>query len=340
MSDPTRQGILAAGNFIIDHVKVIDEYPAPEMLATILSQSRSNGGGPYNLLKDLAKLQAPFPLAAQGLTGHDADGDWILEDCARAHIDASRLRQTSEAATSYTDAMTVRCGGQRTFFHHRGANARLAPEHFDFSGCQARLFYLGYLMLLDSLDQFDEDGRTGASRVFERARQHGFITCADLVSVNHPRFAAVVASSLPWIDILFINEIEAGKVLERDLRSQDPPDVQAMETAAEDLLQLGAGHAVVLHFGDGAVAVHARDGLFRQGRVRLPVESIAGATGAGDAFAAGYLMAYLQGQSIPQCLELGVSAAALSMTSGSPSDGLQPASITLDFARSHGFLPL
>ncbi|HUF61017.1 MAG TPA: carbohydrate kinase family protein [Verrucomicrobiales bacterium] len=340
MTDPTRQGILAAGNFIIDHVKVIDEYPTPEMLATIVSQSRSNGGGPYNLLKDLAKLQAPFPLAALGLTGHDADGDWILADCALSHIDASRLRQTSDAATSYTDAMTVQRGGQRTFFHHRGANARLAPGHFDFSGSQARLFYLGYLMLLDGLDQFDGEGRTGASRVFERARQHGCITCADLVSVNHPGFASIVASSLPWIDILFINEIEAGKVLQRDLRSQDPADARAMEAAAEDLIQLGSRETVVLHFGDGAVAANARQGVFRQGRVRLPVESIAGATGAGDAFAAGYLMAYHQGHSIPECLELAVSAAASSMTAGTPSDGLQPAPAALDFARSHGFLAL
>ena len=57
MPKTPRQGILAAGNFIVDYVKVIDGYPAQDMLASILSESRSNGGGPYNVLKDLAAMK-------------------------------------------------------------------------------------------------------------------------------------------------------------------------------------------------------------------------------------------------------------------------------------------
>ena len=61
---PALRPVTRAGNFIIDHVKLIDYYPAEEMLATILQQSSSNGGGPYNVLKNLAKLGAEFPLEA------------------------------------------------------------------------------------------------------------------------------------------------------------------------------------------------------------------------------------------------------------------------------------
>jgi hypothetical protein len=50
-----RKGILAAGNFIVDHVKIIDDYPQQDMLASIVSESQSNGGGPYNVLKDLLR---------------------------------------------------------------------------------------------------------------------------------------------------------------------------------------------------------------------------------------------------------------------------------------------
>ena len=57
MPKSSRQGILAAGNFIVDYVKVIDGYPVQDMLASILSESRSNGGGPYNVLKDLAAMK-------------------------------------------------------------------------------------------------------------------------------------------------------------------------------------------------------------------------------------------------------------------------------------------
>jgi len=69
MPKTPRQGILAAGNFIVDYVKVIDGYPTQDMLASILSESRSNGGGPYNVLKDLAAMKVEFPLATCGLVG-------------------------------------------------------------------------------------------------------------------------------------------------------------------------------------------------------------------------------------------------------------------------------
>ena len=58
-----RKGILAAGNFIVDHVKIIDDYPQQDMLASIVSESQSNGGGPYNVLKCLAVSLAASSLA-------------------------------------------------------------------------------------------------------------------------------------------------------------------------------------------------------------------------------------------------------------------------------------
>ena len=68
-----RSGIIAAGNWLIDHVKLIDQWPPQDGLAHILGRTAGNGGGPYNVLKDLAKLRAAFPLEAIGLTGDDAD---------------------------------------------------------------------------------------------------------------------------------------------------------------------------------------------------------------------------------------------------------------------------
>ena len=76
-----RSGILAAGNWIRDHVKTVDAWPQEDGLANILDQNTGNGGGPYNLLKDLSRMGAPFPLTAIGLVGDDSDGRAILEDC-------------------------------------------------------------------------------------------------------------------------------------------------------------------------------------------------------------------------------------------------------------------
>ena len=154
----TRTGILAGGNFIIDHVKLIDRYPEQDMLAFIASETSSNGGGPYNVLKDLAAMQVGYPLEAAGLVGQDPNGDWIMRDCATAGIDTAQLHQTATAPTSYTDAMTVQGTGRRTFFHQLGANATLGESHFDFGRTQAKIFHLGYLMLLSEMDRMLDDG--------------------------------------------------------------------------------------------------------------------------------------------------------------------------------------
>src|SRR5687767_3815946 len=187
----TRTGILAGGNWIIDHVKIIDTWPIQDSLANILSSTHGTGGSPYNILVDLAKMGAPFPLAAVGLVGKDGDGEIIREDCAKLKIDVSALPRTDEAPTSYTDVMTVQGTGRRTFFHARGANALLDSRHFDFSRTDARLFHLGYLLLLDKLDGPSATHGTVAAEVLARAQAAGLKTSIDLVSEDSDRFARV-----------------------------------------------------------------------------------------------------------------------------------------------------
>ena len=84
-----RNGLLAAGSWIVDQVKMVDVFPQRETLANIMSQSEGTGGSPYNILINLAKLGAKFPMSAAGLVGDDALGQYILDDLKRHQIDAS-----------------------------------------------------------------------------------------------------------------------------------------------------------------------------------------------------------------------------------------------------------
>ena len=92
-----RKGLLAGGNWIIDQVKIIDVYPQPEQLGNIRAQSQGTGGAPYNVLIDLAKSGAPFPLFGAGLVGQDALGQEILQDCRAHKIDVRHLNSTTKA---------------------------------------------------------------------------------------------------------------------------------------------------------------------------------------------------------------------------------------------------
>jgi sugar/nucleoside kinase (ribokinase family) len=319
-----RSGILAGGNFIIDYVKIIDSWPSQDMLASILRETSANGGGPYNVLKDLAALKSPFPLAAAGLVGNDANGQWIIQDCQQARIDVTQLQQTDAAPTSYTDAMTVESTGRRTFFHQRGANAHLGEEHFRFRASTHRWFHLGYLLLLDEMDRLLSDGRTVASRVLEKARAAGMITSVDIVSTEHPQFREIALASLPYTDHLIINEFEAGRVTARELRVGEGIDIAATTIAASQLLKLGVQREVVIHFAEGAVAVDSGGEVTLHGSFYLPNQGfIVGATGAGDAFAAGYLYAKHEGWATTEALKLAVTTAAACLTDPTPSGGLR-----------------
>ena len=331
-----RSGILAAGNVITDHVKLIDAWPEQDMLANILSETSSTGGGPYNVLKDLAAMGAAYPLEACGLVGKDANGDWILHDCAAARINTSQLQQKDEAPTSYTDAMTVASTGRRTFFHQRGANALFDESHVDFAKTTAKHFHLGYLMLLDAMDRFAGAGRTHASLALEAALQAGLSTSVDIVSTENPQFREIAESALPFTDLLVINEIEAGKVAGMSLHREGRTDVGACIEAARALLQRGVRRQVVIHFVEGAVAVSSSGEVVKQGSLQLPQGFIAGATGAGDAFAAGFLHGWHEGWDTGASLKLAVCAAAACLTHPTPSQGLQPVKDCLKLADTHG----
>ena len=227
-----RRGILAAGNWIIDHTKIIDVYPAQDALCNILGESFSNGGSPYNLLVDLAHLGATFPLEALGLIGDDKDGEAIRTDCARHGIDVRQLRTTPDAHTSYTDVMSVRTTGRRTFFHQRGANALLGPEHFDFTASRAKFFHLGYLLLLDRLDQPDPDHGTVAAGLLAQARAAGFVTSIDVVSEDSARFPEIVRPALPHTDHAILNEFEAERTTGCAIRTERGLDTAQLRTAA------------------------------------------------------------------------------------------------------------
>ncbi len=319
-----RSGILAGGNWIVDKLKFVDTYPQQDALANILSESVGNGGGPFNVLIDLAKLGAPFPLAGVGLIGADADGEWISAQCARHRINASQLRTHPAAHTSYTDVMTVKATGRRTFFHQRGANAFLDDEHFDFDASLAKFFHLGYLLLLDRLDQPDTEFGTVAARVLQRAKKSGCQTSIDVVSEDSHRFADIVLPALPYVDHCFLNEFEIERTTGVEIRQKQGVNLAALQAAAQRLIEAGVREWVVVHFPEGACAL-GRDGrLHIQGSLCIPQSKIVGTVGAGDAFAAGVLYGLHEGFPIETALRHGVCVAASCLCGAGASDGIRP----------------
>lgn len=333
-----RRGVLAGGNWIIDQVKLVDVYPQPEQLANIRGQYQGTGGAPYNVLVDLAKLGASFPLAAAGMVGKDSLGETILQDCKRHRIDTRYLKATPQAPTSYTDVMTEVTRGRRTFFHHRGANALWKGDELDFTKTRSAIFHLGYLLLLDALDQKDVRYGTRAARLLAAAQEAGLKTSVDVVSEDSDRFSATVGPALKHVDYCILNEIEAGKTTGFTIRQNDGTvDTVAMRHAAGALLQGGVREVVIIHCPEGGFARTRKGDDIWQPALQLPVKAIAGTAGAGDAFCAGALLGLHEGWDLSRCLNTGVCVAAASLAHPTCTGGMKSLSACLALARKYGY---
>ena len=335
------KGILCAGHWVVDHIKTIDTYPVEESLAQILNQTSGNGGCAYNVAKDLARLDSELPIFGAGLIGKDPDGDRILEDCRASGIDSKSLLQTNAATTSYTDVMNVASTGKRTFFYNPGTNAILEDSLLDLDGHTARIFHLGYLGLLDQLDLIGSDGLTGGARLLNSASDRGFITSSDLVSVERSDLSEIVFPALPHLDTLFLNEIEAGRLLGCMLTdSSGKVLLEDARGAVRQLAGRGIRKAVILHFPEGVVAAERDGTLHTLGSVRFPAAEIVGTVGAGDAFASGVLYGIHEEWKLHDCLELGICVAAQSLRSETTSNAIAPWRTCLEAGQELGYLSL
>ncbi len=305
-----RRGITAAGNWIVDRVKIIDAWPQEERLANVLSVTLSGGGGAHNVLVDLARMGAPFPLTAIGYVGNDDDGRWLIEEAKENKVDYSGVVVSMEATTSFTDVMTVQSTGRRTFFHARGANRLLSDKDIDPGDC--RIFHLAYLLLLDRIDP-------EAPAILKRIRAMGIKTSVDVVSAEKARFADVVLPAVEHVDYLIFNEIEAAECTGTRIRREDGTvDREALLAAAMTLYR---HNLVVIHMPEGALAYSKEGQLYVPSR---PVPKIVSSVGAGDAFCAGVLYGLHEEWPIEKSLDLGHRAAAACLGHETTTGGLRP----------------
>jgi len=332
-------GVACLGNLIVDVIKEIDAWPALGNLASITGVRHSTGGLVANCLLDLAKLDPSLSLTAVGLAGRDAYGDRIIDKLNAAGIDTRHIARHPALPTSFTDVMSVTGlrGGERTFFHCRGANAAFGPAHIPLDELSADILHFGYILLLDAMDAPDPDYGTVLARVLAEARARGFKTSVDVVSEQGSRFVQCVTPALRHADYCVINETEAAAVTGIPCRDAHGRLLtQRMRPVCEALHSLGVHMWTVVHCPEGSFATDGQQ-YYQQTSLALPQREIKGKTGAGDAFCAGVLYGAHQGMDLPRALELATAAAAASLTHASASEGLRPVAELYTMIDQYGF---
>jgi len=235
--------------------------------------------------------------------------------------------------------MVVQATGRRTFFHNRGANALFGPEHVPVEKFNARLVHLGYLLLLDRMDEPDEEFGTAAAGLLKRFRDAGIETSIDVVSEDSDRFPQIVKPALKYTDYAILNEFEAGRTTGHELKPGGRPDIEAIRASCEDLLGLGVSRMVCVHMPEGAYVRLADGGEVWQPALQLPEGYIKGAAGAGDAFCAGMLLGIHERWDVSRSLLLAVCAAAMSLSRPGCTEACGTLSDTLALADKYPLQP-
>lgn len=316
-----RNGILAAGNWVFDNTKFIDTLPEKGMLASILDEDMGGGGAPYNVLIDLAKMKVNFPLYGAGLIGNDHKGTFLLDDLKKFGIDHANMHTSTRDSTSYTDVMTEKGSGDRTFFHYRGTNSLLDYDILNDIDTNAKIFHLGYLLLLDKLDKEDPKYGVVSAKALKMLQEKGYKTSVDVVSESGDRFKRLVTPALKYIDYLIINEIEAERTSGYKIREGENINRENLRKAVDYMMENGVNERVVIHFPEGGYAVNKNgDHIFVPSFLVKPKE-IVSANGAGDAFCAGILYAIHENLPLEESIKLANASARFNLTSSTTTGG-------------------
>jgi len=336
-----RRGVASAGTWCVDLNKSIARWPDEDTSNEVLAIDRQGGGSGFNMAIDLKKLDPDFPVEAMGLIGDDDLGRFLLAECDRHGAARDKLKARAGGATMSVDAFNVIENGRRTHFYHQGVAAEMTPDDFDFSSTRARFLHLGLPGAHKAMDRSWRGEPNGWVAVLRKAKSAGLTPNLELMTTGADRLAELARPCLPHLDLLVVNDFEVGALAGLSVRRPDgTTDAGAVCKAVEKTLALGAMEWVVAHFPEGAVAA-GRDGTRTGlGSVAMPASAIAGANGAGDAFAAGMLYALHEQRTIEEALRLAHASAAASMRAVSTTAGVASVAECLALADNWGLRPL
>ena len=322
----SKSGIVFAGNILVDVVKNITEFPQVGMLATITSVKQAVGGAVPNTAIDLAKIDANVPIKALGRVGDDAYGQYVTGMMQSHGINTEGVIVTPEAPTSFSDVMSDVSTGERTFFHARGANALFAPEDIDVDALDCDIFHIGYILLLDTMDEADPEYGTRLARLLAKIQAKGIKTSIDVVSDSSLRFKEKIVPALKYCNYAIMNEIEGCGVSGLNPRNADGSiHTENIYNTMKQMMELGVKERVILHSKEAGFMLTS-DGTFRTAdAIDIDPVRIAGKVGAGDAFCAGCLYGLYTGMDNDRLLDFASAAAVCNLTAADSISGMRTA---------------
>ncbi|MGB9233074.1 MAG: carbohydrate kinase family protein [Terriglobales bacterium] len=227
----------------------------------------------------------------QSLIGRDPLGQIALERLARSGVDTARVRKSESLGTGLS--VILQRDKWRNILTYAGTITRLSFDDLDLDYLSdARHFHLSSYYLQTGL-------RPHVPELFRRLKAAGLTISLDTNDDPEDRFEGDLRQLLNQVDIFLPNRREACKIAATD-------NLEAAMKKLSEVVPL-----VVVKLGaEGAVALRNNEKIVSAALKVNTVDPV----GAGDSFDAGFLYAYLKGESLERCMAVGNVAGALCAT--------------------------
>jgi sugar/nucleoside kinase (ribokinase family) len=308
--------IVCLGILVADVVgRPMRSIPDPGRLVLVDEMQLHTGGCAVNSASALALLGIPVEVI--GKVGDDPFGDFVVNAMLARGIGTLGVQRDRQVGTSATMVM-VDPEGERRFVHYIGANARLTLEDVDLDQIRsASILHVAGSLVLPGID-----GEPTAW-LLQEAHQAGVITALDIVWDATGRWMQVLKPCLPHLDYFVPSLPEAQAITGR----QDPAG------SAQALLDEGVQTVAIKMGAEGCLVANGQGETYRLPAYQVEVVD---ATGAGDAFAAGFLSGIWHSWPLEKTARFANAVGALCVTGLGASGGVRTLPDTLEFMEAAG----
>jgi 2-dehydro-3-deoxygluconokinase len=294
--------------------------PSGAPLADAATFERHIVGAESNAAVGIARLG--HRVAFIGRVGADGLGTAALRALRGEGVDVSGVRIEDGAPTGLLIRERRTLGPSDVVYHRTGsAGSRLGPE--DVEMARASIAGARWLHVTGITPALSPTAAAAVRRSVELARAAGLIVSLD-VNLRRKLWpddvaAPVLRDLVGQVDVVLASPDEATVVT--GTAADDP------ERLAEAVLALGPSIAVLKLGPDGALAIERGGPSVR--RPAIPVAAVVDPVGAGDAFAAGFIVARLEGGDLGRALDVANACGAAAVSAVGDTTGL-PNRIELD----------
>jgi sugar/nucleoside kinase (ribokinase family) len=277
----------------------VSAYPKPGEFMPVDEISLYTGGGAANTAVDLIKLGVSSALV--GRVGTDGIGDFVVNALSQQGVDVTGVRRDSKLGTDCGIVLTTP-DGERSFIGAIGANTAVSASDIDWDELsKSKILHIGCAMMLPGFD-------SQPVPVLKRAQELGLTISVDTACGSNGHWWETLSPYLPYTD-LFLPSLKEAELL---TGKSDPQEM------ARIFLDAGA-KVVAVKLGEQGCFVCSRKEEYHVPPFRV---SCIDATGAGDAFAAGFLAGWLQGLPLQETARLANAAGAMATTAMGAAAGI------------------